>query len=141
MFINISKVVQFSITDVMNVVYDVEKYHEFIDWCEVLVKNDTDCEKNTQATVKKGIFSHQFECNVKKKDRNISFSGAKLMAFKLDGNWNFEEIDQNNTKISFSMQLNIKIPLLENVIHGKISQFSHEIITLFEKRIEQIAKK
>ena len=130
-------------------VLDIEKYPEFIPFCEnskIYKKNDDGDTINIVAdlTIGKGPFKDTFKSDVKfnKKKDHIHVVNIEGPLNYMENNWRFiEQVNKSNgymTEVIFDIDFEIKNKFL-NILMNKSFQFGLEkIADAFQKRAESI---
>ena len=125
-------------------VLDIEKYPEFIPFCEnskIYERNDYGETINIIAdlTIGKGPFKDTFKSDVKfnKKNSTINVSNIGGPLNHLENTWQFKE-QENGTEISFDIDFEIENKFL-NIVMTKSFQFGlDKIADAFQKRAEEL---
>lgn len=111
---------------------NVENYNSFIDWCSILIKKKTNRSFLTNISIKKRIFSSNFDClvNFDPISNVIEISGEKEFQFNFKAKWILTEI-KNSTEVSFLINLNISLPFIEKIIKNSIDHQINKTVNKF----------
>jgi len=132
----------FSAIDLYNIVLDIEKYPEFVPWCNsVIIKSKSENEILADMIVSYKFFIPQtFTSHVifnsKKLFINTSYIEGPLNDLKTE--WMFNKISEKKTKIIFDLKFEFK-----NLVHQKMAEFLYKLIEdsmieSFKKRAKDI---
>ena len=125
-------------------VLDIEKYPEFIPFCDDSKIYERNKEGNqiliiADLTIGKGPFKDTYKSDVKfdKKNSTINVTNIGGPLNHLENNWNFNEI-KGGTEISFDIDFEIENKFL-NVLMSKSFEFGlNKIADAFQKRAEDL---
>ncbi len=135
---SVAKSVKSTKDHVLDVILDVEKYSEFIPWCEVKIVSKNGNKINTKVKINRGVFSYSFDCvlEIDRKNGVISMSGSKLLQFSFAASWTISQNHENSEQIEvlFKMHLDIPVKIIENKVKSAIQPVANETISLFLKR-------
>ena len=135
-------IIKYSAIDLYNIVLNIEKYPEFIPWCEaIIIKSKSKNEILADMVVSYKFFpprtftSHVF-FNSKKLIINTNYIEGPLKDLKTE--WIFKKLDFKKTKILF----NIKFEF-QKFLHQKLAEFFFDLIETnmiesFKKRADEI---
>ena len=123
-----------------NIVIDIESYPEYIPWCTRMVINERkDSEIHADMYVQyKFILAQKFGSHVKFNLNNLTIETQYIEGplKDLTTNWQFEEINNNKSKIIFNVNFEFK-----NFIHQKVAEtfyplIENKMISSFKKRAD-----
>ena len=124
--------------EIYNIVLDIEKYPNFIPWCnEIIVKSKTDKKIIADMIVKYKIFlpytftSHVF-FNKKKLSIRTKYIQGPLKNLKTE--WLFKEINKNKSLVVFNINFEF-----EKNLHQKMAELFFELIE--NKMIDSFVKR
>ena len=123
------------------IVLDIEKYPEFIPWClAARIRSKTDKNIVGDLLVKYKYLQKSFTSDVrfdsKKLIINILYLKGPLKNLK--NNWKFEKIEDNKTKVHFTIKFEFN-----NILYQKMTEFFYDLIEnqliySFKKRADEI---
>lgn len=132
--------------DLLDLVADVERYPEFIKFISALrlTKRVSEDEFEAEAIIAYKMLREAFRSDVKidRKARTIAVTKAqKGGALKtLTNDWVFYELSDGSTLIDFSVDVSLKVFLLNRLIASKMDKAADIIMGAFERRAAQICK-
>ena len=141
---SIKRLIECKKKDLINLVLDIEKYPEFIPFCEnskIYEKNENSTSITIIAdlTIGKGPFKDTFKSDVKfnKKKDHIHVVNIEGPLNYMENNWKFVE-NGNFTEVIFDIDFEIKNKFL-NILMTKSFQYGLEkIADAFQKRAETL---
>ncbi|QED23350.1 type II toxin-antitoxin system RatA family toxin [Candidatus Deianiraea vastatrix] len=119
---------------VKSVILDVEKYNEFLPWCDVKVVNKGNFLTKTDVAIDLSLFKYRFSCEIQENDNEIKMRGKKFMQFEFFGVWKLKEID-GICEVSFEIEIDFTLSLIEEKVRDVANAKIHEIMSRFEERI------
>ena len=130
--------------DLVDLVLDIEKYPEFVPFCQGSKVYERKQKGNltlivADLTIGKGPFVDTYKSNVKfnKKDDTIFVTNIDGPLNYLENNWKFQE-QGDLTEVTFDVDFEIKNKFL-NILMTKSFQFGLEkIADAFQKRAESL---
>ncbi|MBF0264616.1 MAG: type II toxin-antitoxin system RatA family toxin [Gammaproteobacteria bacterium] len=138
--INKSALVPFSQEEMYQLVFDVDRYKEFLPWCsgsKLLTKTDEYIEG--KVWVNHIGFKQSFTT------RNHFIKNEKLAITLLDGPfkelegyWLFEKLDSKATKISLQLDFSFKNKLVSMALGPIFSQIANSMLDSFCKRASSL---
>ena len=146
---SIKRLIECNKKDLINLVLDIEKYPEFIPFCDsskVYERNDDDETITIIAdlTIGKGPFKDTFKSDVKyiKKDDLIHVINIGGPLKYLENNWKFQDkgkwMNRYKTEVIFDIDFEIENKFL-NILMEKSFQYGLEkIADSFQKRAERL---
>ena len=120
---------------ILSVILDVEKYSEFIPWCDVKIASKKANSIKTKVSISYGIFKYSFDCRIEKSDSAISISGSKFLQFSFDAIWSVEQTTDAGSRVRFNISIKTPVAILKKRLQNIISRVSIETVELFVKRI------
>ena len=138
------KILLYNSLDLYKIVLDIEKYPEFIPWCEAsrIIEN-----KNNiiiaDLLIRYKYFNEKFRSFVKynKNDLKISVEYTEGPLKTLFTNWKFNEINKKKTLVEFEIDFEFKFNPLQLLINNFYKVVENKMIQAFEKRAYDILKK
>ena len=143
---SIKKIISCKKNQLIEMVLDIEKYHEFVPWCiEGRIKDKNESSDlitfNGDLKVGKSILNETFSSQVlyhKKTDKIIvSNLGGPLKHLKNE--WFFKEIN-NNTQLEFFIDFELKNPILNGIMQKSFELGLGKIAKAFEERAIKLYK-
>lgn len=131
---------EFSSEQMFNLVDAVERYPEFLPWCnrsEVAFRS----EQQTVATVHidfKAIKSHFTTRNDKERFRSMKIALVDGPFRRLDGFWAFTSLDEQACKVEFSLHYEFSSRLLEKIIGPVFFHITSTFVDAFVKRAREV---
>jgi coenzyme Q-binding protein COQ10 len=147
---NQTKIINFSIDKIYNIIADVPSYKEFIKWIkdinELPITNTDSLNNSNSLTIKNYKITVGFgflEESFITKDIFIKNQSIKIEliegAFKtLNSIWNFKEIEKNKTEVSFLMDFSFKSIFIEKMFSQFFLLANEKITDAFIKRAEDL---
>ena len=135
-------IVNYSAKDLYKIVLDIEKYSEFIPWCEeIIIKSRTNNEILADMIVNYKYFSTQTFTSHVFFDPNklfISTNYIKGPLKNLKTEWIFKKLEIKKTKIIFNLKFEF-----QRLLHQKIAEFfieliENKMIDSFKKRADEV---
>ena len=131
-----------SAKNLYKIVLDIEKYPEFIPWCnKIIIKSESNNEIFADMIVKYSFFLPQtFTSHVcydsKKLKINTNYIKGPLK--DLNTEWTFNPLEEKKTKINFNLTFQF-----EKVFHQKLAELffnliENQMIDSFKKRADDI---
>ena len=132
--------VPFSPTQMYQLVNDIEKYPEFLQWCESSkVHTRTDDEVRATLTLAKGGLRKSFTTlNRLQKDKMVEVRLISGPFKHLEGFWRFELLENNLCRISFDLEFEFINKLLSLALGPVFSQIANALVGNFVKRAQQL---
>jgi ribosome-associated toxin RatA of RatAB toxin-antitoxin module len=118
----------------------VEHYPDYLPWCggSEIIRRD---EATTIAKIEikfKGIKQSFTTKNSKKYPHSMSIGLIDGPFKRLNGSWNFIEIEKNSCKVELNLNYEFKNILLEKLISPIFNMIANTFIDSFVKRAEEI---
>ena len=135
-----SSVVAFSPQQMYELVHDVERYPEFLPWCQsTQVHSRTEDEQVASISMSKGPLRQTFTT------RNPLIAGEQLEVYlvkgpfkRLQGRWRFEPAGQSGCKVSLSLEFEFSNRLLAATIGPVFAQITRSMMDAFIKRARSV---
>ncbi len=139
-----SRISDFSAYQLYSLVIDVEKYPDFVPWCnesKILTSKDDIIE--ARLGIKFGIFSKSYISEIKHgvyKDNNYFINiNQKEGPFEyLKTNWDFIQQSEFKSLVTLKMEFEIKNKLIESVLGAIFDSTTNSMIEAFENRAKEI---
>lgn len=131
----------YAISDLENLILDVEKYPEFLPWCEkikILKKNYNGFEADLLISYKKIKKSYISKTEIEKDGDYIRIvTNSNDGLFKnLHSSWRLEKISNNKTLIKFQIYFELKSVFFNKILGLFFKNANQKMISSFEKRAQ-----
>lgn len=141
---NISKnaIVPYSDKQMFNLVNEIDKYPEFLNWCSSSsILNQSEKEIIASIEINKSGIKQSFTT----KNYIEPFKTIKMQLLKgpfkhLTGQWRFQSLENNMTKISLDLQFSFQSKLMDISLAPIFSQIAGSQLDAFIVRAKQIYK-
>lgn len=135
--------VPYSAEQMYSLVNDVEKYPEFLPWCEACNILNKESEVMTASvTVSKAGFNRTFKTeNTFKANEVITVRVKDSLFSSLYGVWSFTPIksgDDMGSEIAFSLDFKFKNALIKMTFGRLVEQLANTVVGAFVKRAEKL---
>ncbi len=138
---------QYPLELIYDLIIDVEKYPDFIPWCanaEVIEKHRTffiaDLFINYKLLAE--VYRSKVELNAPYKGNAVIKVALVSGPFqKLNNVWQLEKVENNKTRINFSIDFEFKSVLLDKMVGLVFGKACEKIINAFEDRAAELYKK
>jgi len=143
---SIKKIIHCKKDQLIKMILDIEKYHEFVPWCiegKIFDKNESSdlITFNGDLKVGKSILNETFSSQV-----SYHKEIDKIIVTNLDGplkylknEWYFKEIN-NITQLDFFIDFELKNPILNGIMKKSFELGLNKIAKAFEERAIQLYK-
>ena len=143
---SIKKIISCKKKQLIEMVLDIEKYHEFVPWCiEGRIKNKNESSDlitfNGDLKVGKSFLNETFSSQVsyfKDKDKIIVTNLAGPLK-KLKNEWIFKEVN-NGTQLDFFIDFELRNPILNSIMKKSFELGLNKIAKSFEERAVKLYK-
>ncbi|MGB1361485.1 MAG: type II toxin-antitoxin system RatA family toxin [Alphaproteobacteria bacterium] len=134
------KQMDFSAEQMYQLVKDIEKYPEFLPWCDGLrIKSQNDTEVVADMVVGFKSISEKFtsRVNFDEADKKIIVRYEDGPFKSLENNWRFEEND-NGCLVHFDISFEFKSKLLDMVMSPVFEKIVGKMVSAFEQRAKDL---
>ncbi|MDX1924234.1 MAG: type II toxin-antitoxin system RatA family toxin [Rickettsiaceae bacterium] len=139
-----SRNLDFTAYQLYSLVLDVEKYPEFVPWCEsckVLSKEDQTIY--AELSVRYGLFAKSYTSKI---DHGVLSDEEYFVHIvqtqgpfeKLNTDWAFKKDGKFSSVVNYNMELALKSSFLENMLSTVLDSAADLMINAFEKRAQEI---
>jgi coenzyme Q-binding protein COQ10 len=143
---SIKKIISCKKNQLIEMVLDIEKYHEFVPWCiEGRIKDKNESSDlitfNGDLRVGKSILNETFSSHVsyfKDKDK-IIVTNLDGPLKKLKNEWIFKEVN-NGTQLDFFIDFELRNPILNSIMKRSFELGLNKIAKSFEERAVKLYK-
>ena len=135
-----SAIVPFSAEKMFKLVDDIPAYPDFLPWCKsttVYSRNEGEVKASIEIS-KAGINKSFTTCNI---NRNYSIIELNLVEgpFKsLKGQWRFEALQANASKVSLEIEFEFSNKLLSMTVGPVFSQICNTLVNSFVGRAQEV---
>jgi len=118
---------------IFNLINNIEEYPKFLPWCKKTeVTKESENSQIGKIFISKSFINWSFSTkNIIDRNKSISLSLIDGPFDKLDGSWNFKEIDDNNTLVSLEINYKFKNSLIELSIEPIFTTIMNSILESF----------
>ncbi len=148
MHINISRRLLHAPLDLLDMVADVNRYPEFINFISaVRILQKEQLPNNMEmfiadVNVRYKMFSEVFRSKVVVDRQNnrimIEKYGSGAALRELDNVWTFTELSDGSTQIDFDLNVSLKSSMLQMLLGKKMDKAANIILAAFERRASEI---
>lgn len=135
-----SALVHFSQQQMFDLVYAVDKYHEFLPWCAAgsFIRQE-DSMTDAKVDIDYKGFAQSFSTrNLICRHQSISMTLLDGPFKHLIGDWNFSRLDDCSTKVELSMEFEFKGFLLGKLAGPIFEKIVANMVDAFVKRADDI---
>lgn len=138
--INHSLAVPHSVSEMYQLVNQVEDYAKFLPWCkESKVLTRTEDEVRATLVLSGGGFQKSFTtCNRLQKDKIIEIRLLDGPFNQLEGFWRFEHLEGGTCRISLDLEFEFSSKLLALAFGPVFSQVANTLVDAFRKRAAEV---
>lgn len=138
--INHSLAVPHSVSEMYELVNQVEDYSKFLPWCkESTVLSRSEDEVHATLVLASGAFQKSFTtCNRLQKDKMIEIRLVNGPFHQLEGFWRFEELENKQCRISLDLEFEFSSKLLALAFGPVFNQVANTLIDAFSKRAMEV---
>ena len=142
---NEEKIVSFSKEQMFDLVADIDKYSEFLPWCNksTIIKYEVNEETSTAVAdleIGYGQFTYTYRSNVIM-DNNKNYIKVNYLEGPfnyLENEWKFLEISEKSSKIIFSIDFELNIKIFDIFITKFFDKAFQKMVESFHQRAEDI---
>tara|TARA_Y100000590_G_scaffold387740_1_gene461565 strand:+ start:794 stop:1237 length:444 start_codon:yes stop_codon:yes gene_type:complete len=142
---NEEKIVSFTKDQMFDLVADIEKYSEFLPWCNkstIINKQTNDDNLNVVADLEIGYgqFVYIYRSNVIMDNQKnyIKVNHLDGPFNYLNNEWKFEQVSQSSSKIIFSIDFELNIKFFDTLITKFFDKAFQKMVDSFHQRAEDI---
>tara|TARA_B100001029_G_C15031675_1_gene437383 strand:- start:231 stop:674 length:444 start_codon:yes stop_codon:yes gene_type:complete len=142
---NEEKIVSFTKEQMFDLVADIDKYSEFLPWCNKSTIINREIKDNDSIVIADleigyGQFNYTYRSNIVM-DSNKNFIKVNHLEGPfnyLENEWRFEEISSTTSKIIFSIDFELNIKLFDVLITKFFDKAFQKMVDSFHQRAEDI---
>ena len=142
---NEEKVVYFTKDQMFNLVADINRYSEFLPWCNksTIIREETkDDVIKLIADLEIGygqlVYTYRSDVTLSKNNDFIKVNHLEGPFNHLENVWKFEKISENSSKIIFSIDFELNIKIFDILITRFFNKAFQKMMDSFHQRAEDI---
>ena len=142
---NEEKIVHFTKDQMFNLVADINKYSEFLPWCNkstIIREEIKDDVIKLIADLEIGygqlVYTYRSDVTLSKNNDFIKVNHLEGPFNHLENVWKFEEISENSSKIIFSIDFELDIKIFDILITRFFNKAFQKMMDSFYQRAEDI---
>ena len=139
------KIVSFTKDQMFDLVADIDKYSEFLPWCNkstIINKQINEDSLNVVADLEIGygqfIYTYRSNVLLDKGKNFIKVNHIEGPFNYLENEWRFEEITSKSSKITFSIDFELNIKIFDILITKFFDKAFQKMVNSFHQRAEEI---
>ena len=139
---------QFDATSIFNVIIDIEKYPDFLPWCEkvnIILRNDSSIVADSVMKFRSITAEYQsqilFYAPSKGENGYIKVTSNEGIFKYLNNTWEFIRKEKNKTLIKFSIECQFRSKLIHYTMSWNYKRAQEKVISAFKDRIYLILKR
>lgn len=132
--------VPYSAREMYDLVNDIESYPDFLPWCrEARVLEHWDNELHARLTLSKGGVRRSFTTrNRMEPGRLIDITLVDGPFRHLDGEWHFEPLRDDASRVSLDMHFDFSGPLIAAMVGPVFHQIANSLVDAFTRRARDV---
>ena len=142
---NEEKIVSFNKEQMFNLVADIDKYSDFLPWCNksTIIKSEVVGENTiVVADLEIGygqlIYTYRSNVILDKSKNFIKVNHIEGPFNYLENEWRFEEISSKSSKISFTIDFELNVKIFDILITKFFDKAFQKMVDSFHQRAEEI---
>ena len=142
---NEEKIVSFNKEQMFNLVADIDKYSDFLPWCNksTIIKSEVVGENTiVVADLEIGygqlIYTYRSNVILDKSKNFIKVNHIEGPFNYLENEWRFEEISSKSSKITFSIDFELNVKIFDILITKFFDKAFQKMVDSFHQRAEEI---
>ena len=142
---NEEKIVSFNKEQMFNLVADIDKYSDFLPWCNksTIIKSEVVGENTiVVADLEIGygqlIYTYRSNVILDKSKNFIKVNHIEGPFNYLENEWRFEEISSKSSKITFSIDFELNVKIFDILITKFFDKAFQKMVDSFHQRAEDI---
>ena len=139
------KIVSFNKEQMFDLVADIDKYSDFLPWCNksTIIKSeavgaDTAVVADLEIGYGQLIYTYRSNVLLDKSKNFIKVNHIEGPFNYLENEWRFEEISSNSSKIIFSIDFELNIKIFDILITKFFDKAFQKMVDSFHQRAEEI---
>lgn len=138
--VNRSALLNYSARQMYDLVVDIERYPEFLNWCSaarIIQRGDKDVVASIEISFK-GLHRTFTTRNHMESGRSVRIELVDGPFRTLNGIWQFIELDAGASKIELDLEFDFSSHLLGRFVGPVFSQIANRQLDAFQRRAEQV---
>lgn len=138
--INRSALLGYSARQMYDLVVDIERYPEFLNWCSdarILERSENEVVASIEIRFK-GLHRSFTTRNYMDSGRSVRIELVDGPFRTLNGIWNFIELDADSSKIELDLEFDFSTRFLDRIVGPVFSQIAHRQLDAFQRRAAQV---
>ncbi|MFT4693414.1 MAG: ribosome-associated toxin RatA of RatAB toxin-antitoxin module [Francisella sp.] len=138
--VNKSEVVNYSASQMYNLVNDIRTYPEFLPMCEdIEIISEGEAEKEATLKIKAGFVKLDFGThNTLIKDEHIHLNLVKGPFKTLTGDWRFKQLTDTTSEVSLNMEFTFENKFVEMALGPVFKGLAEKMLDAFCKRAKEV---
>lgn len=138
--INRSALLGYSARQMYDLVVDIERYPEFLNWCSdarILERSENEVVASIEIRFK-GLHRSFTTRNYMDSGRSVRIELVDGPFRTLNGIWKFIELDADSSKIELDLEFDFSTRFLDRIVGPVFSQIAHRQLDAFQRRAAQV---
>lgn len=138
--VNRSALLHYSARQMYDLVVDIERYPEFLNWCgssRILERTDNQVVASIDISFK-GLHRSFTTRNVMDSGRSVRIELVDGPFRTLNGIWRFIELDESSSKIELDLEFDFSTAFLARIVGPVFSQIANRQLDAFQRRAAQV---
>lgn len=138
--INRSALLHYSARQMYDLVVDIERYPEFLNWCSgsrIVERSESQVVASIDISFK-GLHRSFTTRNYMDDGRSVRIELVDGPFRTLNGIWNFIELDEHSSKIELDLEFDFSSAFVSRLVGPVFSQIANRQIDAFQRRAGQV---
>lgn len=138
--VNRSALLHYSARQMYDLVVDIERYPEFLNWCSktrILERSDSEVVASIEIRFK-GLHRTFTTRNTMEGGRSVRIELVDGPFRTLSGIWRFVELDTDSCKIELDLEFDFSTNFLDRIVGPVFSQIANRQLDAFQRRAGQV---
>lgn len=138
--VNRSALLSYSARQMYDLVVDIERYPEFLNWCSdarIIERGESEVVASIEIRFK-GLHRSFTTRNCMDHGRSVRIELVDGPFRTLNGNWRFIELDDHASKIELDLEFDFSTALLARIVGPVFSQIANRQLDAFQRRAAQV---
>lgn len=138
--INRSALLSYSARQMYDLVVDIERYPEFLNWCSdarILERSENEVVASIEIRFK-GLHRSFTTRNHMDSERSVRIELVDGPFRTLNGIWKFIELDADSSKIELDLEFDFSTTFLDRIVGPVFSQIATRQLDAFQRRAAQV---
>lgn len=138
--INRSALLSYSARQMYDLVIDIERYPEFLNWCSdtrILERSENEVVASIEIRFK-GLHRSFTTRNYMDSGRSVRIELVDGPFRTLNGIWKFIELDADSSKIELDLEFDFSTTFLDRIVGPVFSQIATRQLDAFQRRAAQV---